>query len=216
MYTVEEIVNRLQSTFSDEGLRFVTYDYDIDNRRLNVSLERFAPGIPVAFMLKGLQGTLHRYLDPKSSVVLQNYEVLPSAKDTESNSNLDLQKAILQGPQRRVRNRINFNNCLGVDLSSAKKGEASLALESLQNIAERQGVDVIAVKTPSESSRKVFKQWASINGFKYHKRTNSEDVWIVHLKEELPKEHDPNICYSDSKFDFIPLNLLVISSPEEK
>ena len=217
VYTVTEIIDKLQNTFAGEGLRFVAHDYDKNSRQLNVSLERFAPGVPVAFMVKGLQGTLRRYLDSESTVILQDYKVLPSAREADSQSNPKLQKAILQGVYKKTRSRIKFNNYPGLDLSEAKKGEASLALESLQSIAESQGLDTIAVKASSEFARKVLRQWASINGFVYHKHIHLEDTWIVHLQDGFSlAKHDVNTCCPAGKFDFIPLQILVISPPEEK
>ena len=48
--------------------------------QVRIRLERFAPGLPTAFMVKGLQGTFRRYYDPDTDVILEEYKVLSQAE----------------------------------------------------------------------------------------------------------------------------------------
>ena len=209
-YSIEDILKKLKQTFEDEGIKISAYSYDADKKELHADFERFAPGVPAAFMIKGLQGTFRRYIDPEINVIADRYTSLPGAEKQHSNSSKELKNAILNGPQ----GNFNFQNmpCL----KFAPEDDAHSAAESLENFVQmmkRRQLNTFAVKCPAKPSLSVLKQWSAINKAMIHKKDQSEDIYIVHCEEADADSHNSQCC-SEAALELLPAGLFNMNASQ--
>lgn len=215
-YTADDIIKKLEETLADEGLTITSFAFRDGSKEFHISMRRFAPGLPAAFMVKGLQGTFRRYLDPQTEVVLDNYEVAPGSEERPSRSSETLKQAILNGPAGTLR----FENppLLRFSLQNNDRRAAAEALENFVRIVKRRGIEVFGVECPGEAALKVLKQWCAINGAYLHRQAGSEAVYIVHregLAEADRNGHQASCC-KDAEFEILPADILVMTPKSGK
>lgn len=210
-YTADEIIKKLENILSDEGLKITAFAFRDGSKEFHISMKRFAPGLPAAFMVKGLQGTLRRYLDNKIDVVLDDYEALPESERQPSHSSEELRQAVLNGPAGSLR----FENTplLKFSAQNTDRRAAAEALENFVRLIKRRGLEAFGVECPSEASLKVLKQWCAINGASLRKKADSENIFII--RRETVGESDKEDCEAarreDIKFDVMPADILVMT-----
>ncbi|MGM9992368.1 MAG: hypothetical protein ACI376_05920 [Candidatus Bruticola sp.] len=212
-YTPEEILNKLTKTFNDEGVRFTSFSFDKELNRLNVSLERFAPGLPTAFLVKGLQGTLRRYLDPQAEVVLNNYSTLPEASQNHSQSSKHLKSDLLTKLTHSQASVFKGTPCL--DLRGASAQDSASGLESFVKIVTKQNLQYCFLYLDAQNSRRVARQWAAINGAEVSQVDSVEQLWLL----KLPNENSTSICEPNyqkllSDMEVLPYNILILGNKE--
>lgn len=215
-YTADEIIKKLENILSDEGLKITAFAFQDGSKEFHISMKRFAPGLPAAFMVKGLQGTLRRYLDNKIDVVLDDYEALPESERQPSHSSEELRQAILNGPAGSLR----FENTplLKFSAQNTDRRAAAEALENFVRLIKRRGLEVFGVECPSEASLKVLKQWCAINGAGLHKKADSENIFIIRRRTagESDKEDCEAARREEIKFDVMPADILVMTPKSGK
>ncbi|MGM9998233.1 MAG: hypothetical protein ACI38Q_02375 [Candidatus Bruticola sp.] len=212
-YTPEEILNKLTKTFNNEGVRFTDFNFDKELNRLNVSLERFAPGLPTAFLVKGLQGTLRRYLNPQAEVVLSSYRVLSETAQNQSQSSELLKSDLFKASSHSEASVFKGTPCL--DLRGASARDAASGLENFIRIVERQNLTCCFLYLDDKHSRRVAKQWAAINGAKLKQTSSTEQLWQLILPTENGAANDEyKLSELLSNMEVLPYNILLLRSAE--
>ena len=215
-YTADEIIKKLENILSDEGLKITAFAFRDGSKEFHISIRRFAPGLPAAFMVKGLQGTLRRYLDKEIDVVLDDYEAPPESELRPSHSSEELKQAILNGPAGSLR----FENTplLRFSAQDTDRRAAAEALENFVRIVKRRGLEAFGVECPAEAALKVLKQWCAINGARLHKKADSENIYIISREAagESYRDGCEAACGRDIKFDVMPADILVMTPKSGK
>lgn len=206
-YTPEEILQKLEKTFSDEGVRFVNFHLDESTHQAKVSLERFAPGLPTAFLLKGLQGTFRRYFHPQTEVILEDYNVLPEASQATSQSSEQLKRDLLKGATHSPALAFKGMPCLDMRGASAK--EAASSLESFINMLTRQELKTCLLYLDERNSRRVARQWAAINGANLDCVSQQSSLWRLQL--EGATENDSQ-QFQSSQPEVLPYKILLLGN----
>lgn len=207
-YTPEEIFKKLEETFSNEGVRLESFRLDESFKRVYISLKRFAPGLPTAFLVKGLQGTFRRYLDRQTEVVLERYEVLPEATEATSKSSEQLKQDLLKGAAHSPALAFKETPCL--DLRGASAKEAVSALEVFINMVTRQNLKICRFYLDDQNSRRVVRQWAAINGAKLSCLSKNDELWLLHLEPSSGNELTEPVELS--KQEVLPYRVLLLGS----
>lgn len=207
-YTPEEIFKKLEKTFDHEGVRLVSFHLDEPSKRVYINLERFAPGLPTAFLVKGLQGTFRRYWDRQTEVILEHYEVLPEASETTSHSSEQLKQDLLRGASHTPALAFKGMPCLDMRGASAK--EAVSSLEAFINMVTRQGLEVCQFYLDNQNSRRVVRQWAAINGAKLSCLSEKEELWRLQFAQSSEKELGEQPDFS--KQEILPYRVLLLGS----
>ncbi|MBQ7503438.1 hypothetical protein IJT93_12150 [bacterium] len=215
-FTADDIIKKLEATLADEGLKITSFAFRNGSKEFHISMQRFAPGLPTAFMVKGLQGTFRRYLDPQISVVLDGYEVLPDSGERPSHSSEELKSAILNGPA----GNLQFENMplLKFSVQNNDRHAAAEALENFVRMIKRRGLETFAADCPAEAPLKVLKQWCAINRAYMHRKADSDSLYIIHGEAvgEADREAHEASCCRDMKFDILPADILVMTPKSGK
>ena len=186
--------------------------------QVRIRLERFAPGLPTAFMVKGLQGTFRRYYDPDTDVILEEYKVLSQAEGAKPASSAvkeDFERAWKAHTGRAV-----FKAVPGIDLSGASAQLSACAWENFTAMLKRQDEKFAVVSLDNDPSRRVLRQWSSINSAYLHRFARSENLWALHLDVLTPDtpeaavEHESK-CLVPAEVDMLPARILVVKSASE-
>lgn len=147
-YSPAQIFAKLERLFAGEGLRFKASRLeDGPPPRLTVDLERYAPGLPVNFMVKGLRGTFRRYYHPQTEVILGKYERLPGVGEP-----------FLAKRRPKPSNSI-FQGTPGLDLRALREGDLQPTLESFLGLLARQGQTQAWLRLTAEQ-RPIVEKWA--------------------------------------------------------
>jgi len=207
-YTPEEIFKKLEKTFNDEGVRLESFRLDESSKRVYINLERFAPGLPTAFLVKGLQGTFRRYLDQQIEVILESYNVLPEAAEATSQSSEQLKQDLLKGATHSPALAFKGTPCLDMRGASAK--EAVSALEAFISMVRRQNLKICRFYLDDQNSRRVVRQWAAINGAKLSCLSEEDELWRLQLESASGNELTEHEKLS--KQEVLPYRVLLLGS----
>ena len=207
-YTPEEILKKLEKTFDHEGVRLVSFHLDDSSKRVYVNLERFAPGLPTAFLVKGLQGTFRRYWDRQTEVILEHYQVLPEASETISHSSEQLKQDLLKGASHTP--ALAFKGIPCLDMRGASAKEAVSCLEVFINMVTRQSLKFCQLYLDNQNSRRVVRQWAAINDAKLSCLSEKEELWRLQFAQSSEKELDKQPEFS--KQEVLPYRVLLLGS----
>lgn len=205
-YTPEKIFEKLEKTFGNEGVRLTGFHLDESSKQIYVNLERFAPGLPTAFLVKGLQGTFRRYFDQKTEVILEDYKVLPKAADGISQSSEQLRQDLLKGVAHPP--ALTFKGMPCLDMRGASAKEAVSSLEIFINIVTRQNLQSCLLYLDNKNSRRVTRQWAAINRAQLSCLSEEKELW--HLQLENPSEHELTEQFEVSKPEVLPYKILLL------
>ena len=206
-YTPEEILQKLEKTFSGEGIRVVSFHLNEPLHQAHVSLERFAPGLPTAFLLKGLQGTFRRYFHPQTEVILEEYKVLPEASQTASQSSEQLKNDFIKGATHSP--ALAFKGIPCLDMRGASAKESASSLESFIHIIERQGLKTCLLYLDDQDSRRVAKQWAAINEANLHCISEATSLWRLQLEGAAESDYKQ---FEISQPEILPYKILLLES----
>lgn len=211
-YTPEEIFNKLEQTFSNEGIRLVSFRLDEPSQRVYISLERFAPGLPTAFLVKGLQGTFRRYLDRQIEVILEHYEVLSETAQALSKSSKQLKQDLLKGVAPSPALAFKGTPCL--DMRGASASEAASSLETFINIIKRQELKDCLFYLDNQNSRRVVRQWAAINGAHLSCLSKENGLWHLQLSNTSEEKDEEKLSKRPdlSKMERLPYKILLLGS----
>lgn len=133
--TEQEILQKLESTFQQEGVTFEIVGRE--KQSLQVRAKRTGPGTPVAFLVKALEGTLRRYHAELREVELVEYDPGVGSATPESPSP-EFDKVL---KHKAAPTRLNLPEVPGLDLSGNDRAQAVKALEQAQKMWSRQGID---------------------------------------------------------------------------
>lgn len=144
--TVEEILDKLATTFEQEGVRFEALGSE--QQRLLVRARRTGPGTPVAFLVKALEGTLRRYHQHLREVELVEYDPGEGSSTPEVPSQ-EFEKVL---KHKAAPGKLSLPEVPGLDLRGCDRAQAVTALEQAFKLWSRQGVERFKVRGLSEDS----------------------------------------------------------------
>jgi hypothetical protein len=152
--TETEILNKLESVFAQEGVRFEVVGRE--DHRLLVRAQRTGPGTPVAFLVKALEGTLRRYHPDLREVELIEYDP-GEGSPTPENPSPEFDKVL---KHKAGSSKLNFPEAPGLDLRGSDRAQAVKALEQAQKMWSRQGVERFRVRGINEDPvRRAVEKW---------------------------------------------------------
>ena len=138
--TVEAILDRLAPTFAQEGIAFEIVGQQ--DQRLLVRARRVAPGVPVAFLVKALEGTLRRYHADLSEVELVEYDP-GEGPATPAHPSEQFDKVL---KHRASPSAMAFPEVPGLDLRGCDRAQAVRALEQAHKLWSAQGISRFRVR----------------------------------------------------------------------
>lgn len=181
--TEEEILSKLKATFLQEGVEFEVLGREA--HKLLVRAKRTGPGVPVAFLVKALEGTLRKYHESLREVELVEYDpgegtatpTVPSPEFDKVLKHRASAQKIAQLPEAP-----------GLDLSGCDRAQAVKALEQAHKMWVRQGVRRFKIRGLSQDPvKRAVDKW--LNFYEEAESVEPEsdaDVLRVTLKEASP------------------------------
>lgn len=220
-YSTQEILTKLKEVLGKEGLRIISCQPEDGTSSIHINMERFAPGLPAAFMVKALQGTFRRYGNPEAEVILDDYIVLPEAKNRPSESSEQLKEDIvsgLKGEQSFAKvtgGHKLFKSAAGLKLEGGSAQDYSAALELFMQMMQRRGIEEFAVYAADREALRVLRQWGGINEAWIHKARGGSSLWAVHCGSTVPAQdqrarHETECSIADEA-EIIPCGVLTAS-----
>ncbi len=181
--TEEEILNKLKSTFLQEGVEFEVLGRE--SQRLLVRARRTGPGVPVAFLVKALEGTLRKYHESLREVELVEYDP-GEGTATPKEPSPEFDKVLKH--HASANKVIKLPEAPGLDLRGCDRAQAVKALEQAHKMWSRQGVRRFKIRGLSEDPvKRAVDKWLSF--YEEAESAHPEidpDVLRVTLKEAIP------------------------------
>ena len=153
---IKKILDKLKILFDEHGLR-VELDYiDKNTATAFFRMERFAQGLPAAFIIKGMGGTFRRYLPEIKDAAISSYKGLPEHQP----GNAPEEKSQAIKPD-------NSQKTPGLNLKGCSRLEASRALAAFLDMMRRNGENLFRITgTDEKEAMSAFRQWQAINALK--------------------------------------------------
>lgn len=168
----------------------------LEGSTLVLRARRTAPGMPVAFLVKLIEGTYRRYLPEITRVRLEGYDPGPGRPPPPP------APPPAAGP--RVR------GLEGVDLAGLDRARAARALESFVAVMLPRGARRLKVCGLADpAARRAAEKWAHFYRGAYHSlhpQGQDENSWIVHFDQECHKRD----CSAGMPEEVMPGSLMII------
>lgn len=152
--TTSEILTKLEGTLSQEGVRVEALRENGEN--LYIRAQRVSPGVPVAFLVKAIAGTLRRYHETLREVILEEYdpgEGIPTPQEPSPEFQKVLNHKPQGGPGR-------VHDIPGLDLRGLERAEAVRALETAHRIWSGQGHHFFLLRgTDEDAVGRAWEKW---------------------------------------------------------
>jgi len=192
-FTAQSILARLNPLLEQEGLELQVVD--VDEGVVHLRGRRVSPGVPVAFMVRALEGTFRRYLPGFREVALDEWQGL---EEPEAFS-----KPRTSGPIMR--------GLPGLDLAGTNRKEAAQALEIFAGMMRRQGASCARLLgvAPDEPERAV-RKWLSVHredGVLGHPEAGAQDRWILHFGQPCEAAET---CHQGESGETLPARILLL------
>lgn len=213
-YQPQQILDKLQVIFNDEGLEVVLLSCDSDSVHLKIT--RVAEGMPTAIIVKAIEGTFKRYHPTITKVVLDEYvKEIPEGAPTVTGVSAPFAKLFKNQPA------LQFRGLPGLDLKGADKHQTAQAIEVFVNMLDSQNGVIFRLRNLSPDAMSVIRQWANLNACYLHQQNHSENMWVVHTNRhpqaELRHRSEPErlahegSCCTECTGEFLPYALLIAS-----
>lgn len=153
---IQKILDKLKILFDEQGLR-VELDY-IDKKTATAffRMERFAKGLPAAFIIKGMGGTFRRYLPEIKEAAISSYQGLPEPERNDASSEASNNSQ----PDKSQKTP-------GLSLKGCTRSEAARALCTFLDMMRRNGENLFRITgTDEKEVLPALKQWLAINALK--------------------------------------------------
>lgn len=153
---IQKILDKLKVLFDEQGLR-VELDY-IDQKTSTAyfRMERFAKGLPAAFIIKGMGGTFRRYLPEIKEAAISSYQGLaePERNEAPAEASHDSEAH-------------NSQKTPGLSLKGCGRAEAARALCAFLDMMRRNGENLFRITgTDEKEVAPALRQWLAINALK--------------------------------------------------
>lgn len=192
--TPQSLLARLQPVLEEEGLEIQVVD--LRDGLVHLRGRRVSPGVPMAFMVRALEGTFRRYLSGFKGVVLDEWEDLEERKTPP--------RAL--GPIMR--------GLPGLDLTGTDRREAASALDIFAGMLRRQGARRARLLGVGQGgAEQALEKWLAIHreaGDLGHPEAGHRGRWILHLGQAC---EDPGTCGSDESGETLPAGILLAGQP---
>lgn len=201
--TETEILERLAGTFRQEGVEFDVLGRD--GLRLLVRARRSGPGVPVAFLVKALEGTLKRYHPELREVELVEYDP-GEGSSTPEQSSPEFDKVLKHRANAAA--LTSLPQAPGLVLSGCDRAQAIQAVEQAHKMWARQGVHYFKIRGYSEEAvQRAVDKWLSFYGHaRSWEREDDPDILRITLKSAPQGE------FPESEVLWFPSRLMLIQS----
>jgi hypothetical protein len=177
MMNEHEILQKLEGTFAQEGARFEVLGSK--EQRLLVRACRIGPGVPIAFLVKALEGTLRRYHPELREVELVEYD--PGEGHATPDKPSETFEKVLKHQSAAM--KMSLPEAPGLDLKGCDRIQAVQALEQAHKMWSRQGVHHFKVRgLKEEQVARAFEKWRSFYGEVAGTENEDEDTLRVTLQ----------------------------------
>jgi hypothetical protein len=176
----QEIIDKLRPTLEQEGVEVEILG--VKGEQLEIRAKRVGPGVPIAFLVKAIEGTLRRYHSDIREVLLSEYD--PGENIPKPARNPEFDKVLHARPQVAS----PPSAPLGLDLSGLDRVLSLRALENAHRVFSGQGKASFMLKGLNEApNRAAFDKWVSFYG--HGKRVSGSpdsDTSTVYLTSDAP------------------------------
>lgn len=198
--TEDEILGKLEETFAREGVRFEALGSK--EERLLVRARRTGPGVPIAFLVKALEGTLKRYHATLREVELVEYDPGEGHSTPEQPSETFEKVLKHQAPPTKM----SLPDAPGLDLRGCDRAQAVQALEQAHKMWSRQGVLRFKVRgIQEEAVARAWEKWRGFYGLVKAAVPEDEDTLRVTLEGAAESE------FPAAETLWFPARLMLIS-----
>lgn len=189
-----EILEKLRPALEQEGLEAELVG--IEGSTLNIRVRRTGPGVPVAFMVRAISGTFHRYLPEIQDVCLVEYD--PGEQQLKSSPEFD--KVF----KHRAKSAVPAPRGIpGVDLSGLSRAEAVRAIEAFVKMWAQKVDRIKLAGLEDDAPLRAARKWADHYSDQYHSIDKENGLWTVHFNQ--PQQAAP-----DEPVEMMPGSILLI------
>ena len=200
--TTAEILAKLEPTLAHEGVVVEVLRESEEN--LHIRAKRIAPGVPVAFLVKAIAGTLRRYHENLREVVLEEYDPgenipVPEEVSPEFDKVLKHRPSAVSTPQSQ--------EWMGLDLRGSDRAHAVRALETAHRIWSAQSLDRFLVRGLDEDP--VERAWLKWSTFYDHVKSSHPGPGPGELVIHLENVCSDQACLEGRSILWMPGRILV-------
>lgn len=180
-----EVLDRLRPACEQEGLEVEIVG--IDGNILNIRARRTGAGVPVAFLVRAIAGTFHRYYPDIEDVCLQEYD--PGQQELRSSPEFD--KVFKHRPPAPLPPP---RGTPGVDLSGLDRAEAVRAIEAFVGLWASRVSQVKLAGLDQDAPLRAARKWAHVYAGSYHSidtGQQGEGIWTVYFQEPTGEPPEP-------------------------
>ena len=190
----QTVLDRLQKTYADQGLR-LSLDR-LDGATLWLNVERFAEGAPTAFMIKALGGTYRRYV--------------PEIKDVGITKFTTTLKERKQSAETAEKPMFQFKGLPELDLTTAvEPRQITLALENFSALVQRHQLHKFRVSWKNNRlAASILERWCQSEDACCHQQDKNPSIYIVHVPAISLEGHDFS-CGLNEKGEVLPAGILL-------
>lgn len=200
--TPEQILEKLEPVFAQEGVTFELLGSE--NERLLVRARRSGPGVPIAFLVKALEGTLKRYHSSIQEVELVEYDP-GEGRATPEKPSETFDKVL---KHQAASTRLALPEAPGLDLRGCDRAQAVRALEQAHKMWSRQGTRRFKVRGLSEEPvQRAFDKWRSFYAEAERVEEESPDVLRITLKDAMGSFPEEETLWFPARLMLISENL---------
>lgn len=189
-----EILEKLRPALEQEGLEAEVLG--VEGSTLNIRVKRTGPGVPVAFMVRAISGTFHRYLPEIQDVCLVEYD--PGEQQLKSSPEFD--KVFKHRPKSAVPPP---RGVPGVDLSGLSRADAVRAIEAFVRMWSEKVDRIKLAGLSDDAPLRAARKWADVYSDQYHSIDKSDQEWTVHFNQ-------PGEAVPDEPVEMMPGSILLV------
>jgi hypothetical protein len=197
----QEIIERLRPTLEKEGVKLDVLRVNGD--QLEVRARRTAPGVPIAFLVKAIEGTFKRYHSEIKEVLLLEYD--PGENLGKPARNPEFDKVLHANTKVDAPVPVGW---LGLDLTGLDRASAVRALEQAHRVfTGRSSHEFLVRGLRAPEVRAAFDKWQSFYQLARQVHACSDDVVAVYL-DESERGFQP-----EDETLWMPGRILLVESP---
>jgi len=191
-FTAQGILARLAPLLEQEGLNVQVVD--VREGMVHLRGHRVSPGLPMAFMVRALEGTFRRYLPGFRGVALDEWQDLQGPEDSPTPRTF--------GPTMR--------GLPGLDLAGTDRKQAVQALEAFAGMMHRQAASCARLLgVAQDEPERAVRRWLSVHredGVFGHPEAGHQSRWILHFGQACEAAET---CHPDEPGETLPARILI-------
>ena len=199
----EEILEKLRPAMEKEGLQVELIGHTA--QRVEVRAKRVARGVPVAFLMKAIEGTFRRYHPSIKEIYLSEYDPGENLGDAPAPSSDEFEKVWKHKALGTVSKK-GISETMGLDLSGTDRASAIRALENVHRVWSGRDVRRFLVRGIEEDgAQRALEKWLA-----HYQLATAEhregDIHVIHLEGAC----EGGQCWSEPVM-WMPARVVLIS-----